>query len=55
LVPKIGIDINFKYNSSGGVYSKSFEVFRNNNSDFVNPELKSLSYATVRIGLLVSL
>ena len=55
LIPKIGIDINIKYNSNGGIYSKSFEVHRNNNSDFINPELKNISYLTARIGILLNL
>lgn len=55
LVPKIGIDLNVKYNSSGGVYSKPFNVFRNNNSNFENPELKNISYLTARVGILISL
>lgn len=55
LVPKISIDLNIKYNGNGGIYSKSFEVFRNSNSDFINPELKNMSYLTARVGLLVTL
>jgi len=55
LVPKIGIDINIKYNGNGGIYSKTFEVFRNSNSTFVNPDLKNISYLTARIGILVNL
>jgi opacity protein-like surface antigen len=55
LVPKVAIDFNVKYNSNGGIYSKSFEVFRNNNSDYINPELKNMSFLTARVGVLVTL
>jgi opacity protein-like surface antigen len=55
LVPKISIDLNIKYNSNGGIYSKSFEVFRNSNSDYINPELKNMTFLTVRAGILISL
>lgn len=55
IVPKVAIDVNIKYNGNGGIYSKSFEVFRNSNSDFINPELKNISFITVRAGVLVTL
>ncbi len=55
LLPKIGLDFNIKYNSNGGIYSKQFTVFRNNNSTFTNPELKNMSFLTTRIGILISL
>lgn len=53
VISKLSIDINGKYNYNGITYSKSFEVFRNNNSNFVTPELKNVSYITVRGGVII--
>lgn len=55
LVPKLKLDVNFKFNGNRAVYSKSFEVFRNSNSNFTNPELKGISFLTMRAGILIDL
>jgi len=55
VAPKIGIDVNVKYNGNSGIYSKSFEVFRNNNSTFINPEMMNMSFLTARAGILLTL
>lgn len=55
LALKVGIDISIKYNGNSGIYSKTYEVFRNNNSKFTNPELKNMSFITARAGVLVTL
>jgi opacity protein-like surface antigen len=55
LVPKIAIDLNIKYNSNGGIFSKQFQVHITDPIDFINPELKNMSYLTARVGLLVTL
>lgn len=55
LVPKIAIDLNIKYNGNGGIYSKQFQVHITDPKDFINPELKNMSYLTARVGLLVTL
>lgn len=55
LAPKIGIDINVKFNGNTGIYAKTFEVFRNSNSKFTNPEMKNIGYMTTRAGILITL
>ncbi|MCX6156786.1 MAG: hypothetical protein WCK13_03480 [Ignavibacteriota bacterium] len=55
LVPKVAIDFNVKYNNNGGIYSKTYEVFRSNSSDYINPELKNMTFITARAGILVTL
>jgi opacity protein-like surface antigen len=55
VAPKIGIDFNVKYNGNGAIYSKQFEVFRNNNSQFTNPEMKNMGFITARAGILLTL
>lgn len=55
IAPKIGIDLNVKYAGNSGIFSKEYEVFRNNNSKFTNPEMKNMSFITARAGLLITL
>lgn len=55
VAPKISLDLNAKYNYSSLVFSKSFNVFRNSNSQFTTSELKSPNYLTVRGGIVISL
>ena len=53
IIPKVSIDLGAKYNYNGITYSNSFEVFRNSNSNFINPELKNASYLSVRGGVVL--
>ena len=53
LILKVNIDLNVKYNYSSVTYSKSFNVFQNNNSQFTTTEMKSLNYVTVRGGVVI--
>jgi hypothetical protein len=55
LVPKISLDLNAKYYYAGITYAKSFNVFRNNTSQFTTSELKNLNFITVRGGIVISL
>lgn len=55
IAPKIGLDVNVKYNGNSAIYSKAFEVFRNSNSNFTNPEMKNMSFVTARAGILITL
>ena len=55
IAPKIGLDLNVKYNGNSAIYSKAFEVFRNSNSNFTNPEMKNMSFITARAGILITL
>jgi opacity protein-like surface antigen len=55
IVPKIALDIAVKYNYSGITYSKSYTVFRNNNEQFTTNELKNISYATAKLGVIIHL
>ena len=55
VAPKVSFDLNLKYNGNSAIYSKAFEVFRNNTSNFVNPEFKNMSFLTFRAGILLSL
>lgn len=55
LAPKISLDLNAKYYYTGITYAKSYNVFRNNNSQFTTSELKNLNFITVRGGIVISL
>ncbi|MFA5011373.1 MAG: outer membrane beta-barrel protein [Ignavibacteria bacterium] len=55
IAPKIGIDINVKFNGNTGIYAKAYEVFRNSNSKFTNPEMKNMGFMTARAGILITL
>lgn len=54
IVPKITLDIGVKYNYAGVTYSKSYTVFRNNNSQYTSPELKNVTFLSTRAGVLIS-
>ena len=54
LVPKINIDVNAKYNYGSVVYSNSYTVFLNNNSQFTTLELKNISFVTLRGGVIIN-
>jgi opacity protein-like surface antigen len=46
------INIGFKYNYGGVVYSKSYEIFREiDNSSYTSEELKNISYISGLIGV----
>ena len=34
---------------------KTYEDFRSNSSDYINPELKNMTFITARAGILVTL
>lgn len=53
LVPKVNLDLNVKYVYAGITYAKSYNVFRNNNSQFTTTELKNLNYVTVKGGIVI--
>jgi len=53
IIPKINLDINAKYNYAGVTYSKSYNIFINNNSQFTTTELKNLNYFTIRGGIVI--
>jgi len=55
VAPKISLDLNAKYNYSSLVFSKSFNVFRNSNSQFTTSEMKNPNYFTIRGGIVISL
>lgn len=55
VAPKISLDLGAKYNYNGISYSKSFEVFRNSGSTFINPELKNATFLSVRGGVVIKL
>ena len=54
VAPKIALDLGAKYNYGGVIYSKSYNVFRNNNSQFTTTELKNTSFVTIRGGVVIS-
>jgi hypothetical protein len=54
VAPKINIDINAKYNYAGIIYSNSYTVFRNNNSQFTTIELKNASFFTIRGSIIIN-
>jgi opacity protein-like surface antigen len=53
LIKIINLVIGAKYYYNGTTYSKSYTIFRNNNSQFTAPELKNVSFVTLRGGILV--
>jgi hypothetical protein len=50
---KVNFDLNVKYNYSSVTYSKSYNVFQSNNSQFTTTEMKSVNYITIRGGIVV--
>lgn len=54
IIPKMTIDLGFKYNYAMLTFSKSYTVFRNNNSQYTAPEMKNVSYLSAHVGLIVS-
>jgi hypothetical protein len=55
VLPKVNLDINLKYNYAGITYSKSYNIFRNNNLQYTTTEMKNLNYFTVRAGIVIDL
>jgi hypothetical protein len=55
IIMKVNLDINVKYNYAGLTYSKSYNIFRNNNSQYTTTEMKSLNYITIRGGVVIDL
>jgi len=53
LIMKVNLDLNVKYNYSGVTYSKSYNVFQNNNSQFTTAEMKNINYITIRGGVVI--
>jgi opacity protein-like surface antigen len=53
LIIKVNLDLNVKYNYSGVTYSKSYNVFQNNNSQFTTAEMKNINYITLRGGVVI--
>ncbi len=54
IIPKITIDLGVKYNYAGLTYARGYTVFRNNNSQYVSPDIKNATYITTRAGILIS-
>lgn len=55
ILPKIGLDINVKYNGNGGIFSNQYTVRRNATSSYTSTEVKNMSFLTTRLGILISL
>lgn len=53
IAPKVNIDLNAKYNYLSAIYSKSYNVFINNNIQFTTTEKKNISYLTIRGGIVI--
>jgi hypothetical protein len=53
IVPKVNLDFGLKYKYCGVLYFKSFEVLTSNGLSFVAPELKNISYITIKAGVVV--
>lgn len=53
VVPKINLDLNVKYNYADIKYSKSYNVFLNNNTQFTTSEIKGLNNFTIRGGIII--
>ena len=55
ILPKIGIDINVKYNGNSGIFSNQYTVRQNATSSYTSTEMKNMSFLTTRAGILISL
>ncbi len=51
ILPKVDFDLSVKYNYSTVTFSKSYNFFRNNNSQYTSEELKGVGYFTFRGGV----
>jgi len=54
VAPKIALDLGAKYNYGGVIYSKSYTVFRHNDSQFTTLELKNTSFITIIGGVVIN-
>lgn len=55
VAPKVNLDFGLKYKFCGVTYFKSFEVLTNTGLSFIAPELKNMSYITLKAGVVVDL
>lgn len=55
ILPQVDFDISVKYNYSSVTFSKSYNFFRNNNSQYTSEELKGVGYFTFKGGVKVGL
>jgi opacity protein-like surface antigen len=53
VAPKISLDLNAKYNYAGVKYSKAYNVFINNSTQFTTIEMKNMSDLTIRGGIVI--
>lgn len=53
LVDKVNLDIGLKYKYCGIAYFKSFEVLTKNGFSFDVPELKGMSFLTIKAGVII--
>lgn len=55
ILPKVDFDISVKYNYSTVTFSKSYNFFRNSNSQYTSEELKGVGYFTFKGGAKIRL
>lgn len=55
ILPKVDFDMSVKYNYSSVTFSKSYNFFRNNNSQYTSEELKGVGYFTFKGGVKIGL